>query len=186
MGKYAVVYYHGKPHYLGRYGSEESKIAYSRLIAEIQANPIAVSLSSEEKRLTGCRPSEIFNMKVGEIAKDAAPGLWHYVRQKHKTERYIGKKVIPLGKAAQELITLDSFVERHDIKRVDFIKADIEGAERNMLRGAQRILREFAPKLSICTYHLPDDPEVIREIIMKANPKYKIVEKFSKMYAYIP
>ena len=38
--KYAVIYYCGKTHYLGLYGSPESKIAYSRLIAEIQANPV--------------------------------------------------------------------------------------------------------------------------------------------------
>ena len=83
-------------------------------------------------------------------------------------------------------IPLDAFVEKNGIERVDFIKADIEGAERNMLNGARRILKEFAPKLSICTYHLPDDPQVLREIILDANPKYEIVEKFSKMYAYVP
>jgi len=83
-------------------------------------------------------------------------------------------------------ITLDAFVERHGIKRVDFIKADIEGAERNMLRGAKRILKEFAPKLSICTYHLPDDPQVLRDIILEANPRYQIAEKFQKLYAYVP
>jgi integrase len=50
MGKYAVVYYGGKMHYLGRYGSDESKIAYSRLIAEIQANPLAIPLTNGEKQ----------------------------------------------------------------------------------------------------------------------------------------
>ena len=83
-------------------------------------------------------------------------------------------------------ITLDAFVEKNGIPRVDFIKADIEGAERSMLRGAKKVLKEFAPKLSICTYHLPDDPQVFREIILEANPKYIIVEKFKKMYAYVP
>jgi integrase len=39
MGKYAVAYCNGKPHYLGRYGSPESKVAYSRFVAELQANP---------------------------------------------------------------------------------------------------------------------------------------------------
>ena len=39
LGKQAVVYHNGRPHYLGRHGSPESKIAYSRFIAEIQANP---------------------------------------------------------------------------------------------------------------------------------------------------
>ena len=56
------------------------------------------------QRLTGMRPSEIFKMRVGEIVRDATPELWHYVRKTHKTERFIGKKVIPLGNPEQELI----------------------------------------------------------------------------------
>lgn len=31
---YAIVYLHGKIHYLGLYGSETSKIAYARFITE--------------------------------------------------------------------------------------------------------------------------------------------------------
>jgi len=38
-GKYAVVYQHGKRIYLGDYGSPESHTAYSRFVAESQANP---------------------------------------------------------------------------------------------------------------------------------------------------
>jgi hypothetical protein len=38
-GKYAVVYHHGKRIYLGDYGSPESQVAYSRFVAESQANP---------------------------------------------------------------------------------------------------------------------------------------------------
>jgi len=49
--KYAVVYYRGKPHYLGLYGSPESQIAYQRFLEEIQANPGA-SLPSGEKNIT--------------------------------------------------------------------------------------------------------------------------------------
>ena len=51
MGKYAVVYARGKPNYLGLHGSPESKIAYARFIAELQANPIA-SPSNGEKSIT--------------------------------------------------------------------------------------------------------------------------------------
>ena len=39
MNRYAVVYVNGKPRYLGLYGSPESKTAYARFIAEIQASP---------------------------------------------------------------------------------------------------------------------------------------------------
>jgi hypothetical protein len=52
MGKYALVYHQGRKIYLGLYGSPESKAAYTRLLAEIQANPIGVPLSNGEKRVT--------------------------------------------------------------------------------------------------------------------------------------
>ena len=36
-----------------------------------------------------------------------------------------------------ETITIDDFVKENNLERVDFIKSDIEGYERNMLTGAQ-------------------------------------------------
>lgn len=84
-----------------------------------------------------------------------------------------------------EAMPLDEFVAANGIDRVDFIKADIEGSERMMLRGARNILKEFAPKLSICTYHLPDDPAVLESIIREAQPRYTVVQGDHKLYAYV-
>ena len=85
-----------------------------------------------------------------------------------------------------ETIRLDDFVRENNLPRVDFIKADIEGFERHMLEGAQETLRRFAPKLALCTYHLPDDPEVMASLILKANPRYNIVQKRKKLFASVP
>ncbi len=82
--------------------------------------------------------------------------------------------------------TIDDFVRENNLARVDFIKADIEGFERHMLAGAQETLARFAPKLALCTYHLPDDPQVMAELILKANPRYNIVQKHHKLYASVP
>jgi FkbM family methyltransferase len=84
-----------------------------------------------------------------------------------------------------QMTTLDSFVEESNLERVDFIKADIEGAERYMLLGGIKTLKKYAPKLAICTYHLKDDPEVLENIIKNANPHYKIIHKYKKLYAYV-
>lgn len=82
------------------------------------------------------------------------------------------------------ITTLDTFIEYESIQQVDFIKVDIEGAERLFLEGAQRTLAKFQPKLSICTYHLIDDPIVLTELILKANPSYTIEYFSMKLYAY--
>ncbi|HQC37654.1 MAG TPA: FkbM family methyltransferase, partial [Thermotogota bacterium] len=88
--------------------------------------------------------------------------------------------------AEVDVITMDEYVHRNQIRKVDFIKADIEGAERLMLEGAKETLRVFSPKLSICSYHFPDDPKVLENLIKQANPKYRIIHKYSKLYAYVP
>jgi len=55
--------------------------------------------------LIGCRPSEIFNMRVGEIDRNYAPGLWGYIPAHHKTEQHTDEeKIIPLGKPEQRLL----------------------------------------------------------------------------------
>ena len=51
MNGQAVVYQNGRPHYLGRHGSPESKTAYARFVAELQANP-ALVLSKGKKNVT--------------------------------------------------------------------------------------------------------------------------------------
>lgn len=83
-------------------------------------------------------------------------------------------------------LTVDAFVKQNGLKSVDFIKADIEGGERNMLLGAKETLKQFAPKLAICTYHRPDDKEVLTKIILDANPDYKVEYKWKKLFAYTP
>ena len=90
------------------------------------------------------------------------------------------------GASSVEITTVDDFVRENKLSRVDFIKSDIEGFERNMLAGAQETLKKFAPKLALCTYHLPDDPEVMARLIKQANPAYNIVQKRMKLFASVP
>ncbi len=82
--------------------------------------------------------------------------------------------------------TVDSFVHDKGLEKVDFIKVDIEGAERLMLQGAKETLQRFAPKLAICTYHFPDDPQILEGLIKEANPEYKVVHLRKKLFAQIP
>jgi integrase len=51
VGKYAVVYLHGKRIYLGLYGSPESQKEYARIVAEKQSNPMFF-LEKEEKTVS--------------------------------------------------------------------------------------------------------------------------------------
>lgn len=99
----------------------------------------------------------------------------------------IGSRISRDGDTATttiECTTLDDWVAENNIPRIDFIKADIEGAERDMLHGARNTIRRDHPRLAICTYHLPDDPEVLRDIILSIDPTYHIDQRAKKLYAW--
>lgn len=74
---------------------------------------------------------------------------------------------------AVRAVTLDGMVEDLRLDRVDFIKMDIEGAERHALAGARGILAAHKPRLAICIYHAPDDPDVVPRVVRNANASYE-------------
>lgn len=56
--------------------------------------------------------------------------------------------------------TLDGFCSRAGIRRVDFVKLDVEGAELSVLEGASRVLSSFRPvvlmefnSFALCAFH---------------------------------
>jgi hypothetical protein len=75
-------------------------------------------------------------------------------------------------------ITLDKFFEH---KKVDFIKADIEGAEFQLLGGAEKILQQSGLKLALCAYHYHDDAELLKEKLLNAGFQVE----FSKGYLFL-
>lgn len=50
-------------------------------------------------------------------------------------------------------ITIDKFVEENNIEKIDYIKIDVEGEEKNILAGALKTIKKFKPHLAIAIYH---------------------------------
>lgn len=75
------------------------------------------------------------------------------------------------------VVTLDQIVEELQLDRVDFIKMDIEGAERRALAGASQTIGRFKPRMAISSYHLRDDPSAIPAVVARLQPAYQIHAK---------
>jgi len=69
-------------------------------------------------------------------------------------------------------VALDKYFENSE-DQPTFIKADIEGAEQDMIRGAERIISQQRPLLAICLYHRIEDLFEIPIRLKKLNPQYK-------------
>lgn len=70
--------------------------------------------------------------------------------------------------------TIDRLAVELALERLDFIKMDIEGAEREALAGGIETIRRFRPRLMLDTYHLPDDAAVLPAVLRAANPEYSL------------
>ncbi len=72
------------------------------------------------------------------------------------------------------LTTVDQIVSELKLDRVDFIKMDIEGAERRALAGARETLARWHPRLALSAYHRPDDPDKIPAAVQAAWAGYRM------------
>ncbi len=71
-----------------------------------------------------------------------------------------------------KMITIDDFVKENKITKVDFVKIDTEGYEKQIIKGASETIKRFGPVIACSAYHLKDDKIKIPELIMAINPSY--------------
>lgn len=83
-----------------------------------------------------------------------------------------------------EVASLDELWEEGLMPPVSFIKADVEGYERHLLKGASRVIGELKPRLAICHYHLPDDLRVLTGLIRSLRPDYSWAINHSAILAW--
>jgi len=79
-----------------------------------------------------------------------------------------------------------NLLKKKNIKRVDFIKMDIEGAEFDTLKGAVKTLKRDKSDLIITIYHKGEHFFEIPEWLKKQVPEYNLrFLAFSQAYRII-
>ena len=59
-------------------------------------------------------------------------------------------------------------------EKATFIKMDVEGAELDSLKGAEKTIQQYKPKLAIAIYHKPEDILEIPQFILSCREDYKL------------
>jgi FkbM family methyltransferase len=88
-----------------------------------------------------------------------------------------GATIGPGGGGAGESVpveTVDALIEQSGWGRCDFLKMDVEGAERNAVAGASATLRRDRPRLSIAVYHFATGFVDIRGDLAAAGLGYTV------------
>jgi FkbM family methyltransferase len=88
------------------------------------------------------------------------------------------------GSTEVQAVKIDDALATLGIEHVDFIKMDIEGAERHALAGAARTIQRSRPRMTICSYHLLDDVQVLPEVVFGILPEHKVLRRRDHDYYY--
>jgi len=67
-------------------------------------------------------------------------------------------------------ITLDNYIND---KNITFIKIDVEGSEKALLKGAETVINRCRPRIALSVYHYPTDIFELPEIANQLNQDYQ-------------
>lgn len=108
-------------------------------------------------------------------------GIW---KEKTTLEfKNSGGRNSSIAKSSENKVDVDSVDNILCGKKITYLKADTEGAESEMLSGAEKTLSHFKPKLNIAAYHKIEDLYLLPQKINKLNPEYKI---YLRHHRYMP
>ncbi|MGH9720301.1 MAG: FkbM family methyltransferase [Bryobacteraceae bacterium] len=152
---------------------------FTRQALELGAKKV-VAVEPESINLEALRRNFAAEIEQGRVVV-VAKGVWdkegslsfHVSETSSGMHKFEETGANPADKALP-LTTIDKLVDELRLDRVDFIKMDIEGAERKALAGASKSLAKFRPRMAICTYHLQDDPVEVVAAVRRALPDYQV------------
>ena len=86
-----------------------------------------------------------------------------------------GKKLRPV-----EMTSVDALLQG---KPVDYIKMDVEGAERETLLGCRQTIAAWKPQLSVAAYHRTGDLWELPLLVKELCPEYRL---YLRRHKYVP
>ena len=150
---------------LGAYIGDSITAFCQRVNGEYQSIIALEPSQRSYKRLleTTCYMQNVVCYSYGVGEKD---GMMKFLEESTQTSM-----VSEAGTATIGIRSIDSLLPD---KRISFIKADIEGMEKEMLRGAKCLIRKNIPILALSVYHKKEDIFQIPIMVKEMHPDYSI------------
>ena len=89
------------------------------------------------------------------------------------------------GAEIESVVKVKAIDNLENLKKVTFIKMDIEGAEMEALKGAKNTILMDKPRLAISIYHSDEDMLRIAEWIHSTVPEYKLYCRHHSLYPFV-
>lgn len=102
----------------------------------------------------------------------------------NRNSTLISGESLPVTKGAKTVeVEADSLDNILPCERVDYIKYDVEGSEREAIQGSHKTIEKYSPALLISLYHRSEDIFELPLLIHEKYPEYKL---YIRRREYIP
>jgi FkbM family methyltransferase len=148
-------------------------------VLAVEAHPLTFRVLSENIRLNASANAESVHCAVWKAEQWLTLFLANSSAQ-HSLKLFSGSRAIRVRAR-----TLDSIVEERKIGHVDWIKIDVEGAELEVLQGAQKMLSRDRPKIILEVR--PNQQKAVK--LFASSNNYGIIEILSERdwaYWFLP
>ena len=123
----------------------------------------------------------IFDKKVGkkvipvQIAVGSKEGVIHFSYDSSSKDPRATMTAKKKNDSTEiKVTTIDNLFTKIYPSKVDFIKMDIEGAEKDAILGGKNIIKKYKPNLVVASYHKPSHVWELPELLLKLNKNYSI------------
>jgi FkbM family methyltransferase len=124
----------------------------------------------------------LYNIGIGSINSTQKlhtynhSGVNSFFKLNYKIKRTVNENIFFKKKFSVRVMTLDNFVYKNKIKRIDYLKIDTQGSEVNILRGARGCLKKKIIKFI--------EVEIIFSKIYPIKSNFFHIEKILLPYGY--
>lgn len=168
------------------YQKEHTKISQGEILLDIGTAEGLFPLSVADKcsHIYMVEPSVIFNTCLKKSFKSHEDKITVFnVAVGNEdgeilfNEDSLDGKIAMVNEASTHKIAIRKIDTLLENKRITYLKADIEGYEQEMLRGAEQLIKANKPTIAITTYHTQNDPNEIISLIKGFVPEYNYYVK---------
>lgn len=169
--------------HIGLFALKAAKKAKNGIVIAIEPHPFNYKLLRRNMVINGVR-----NVIPVKLALSDFSGTTKLCISKQSSGHTISAKRKEMSERITETYlevevkTLDQLINELELDRVDFIKIDAEGAELEILRGAERTLKGNDVFVTVACYHIPQEDRNVNRYLKKISFRVYSSPKHEYLY----